>query len=582
MTFEIKIDPHNLSLSVPAESILSEALTKSDIPVSIYCHGRGLCGKCFVKIIDGPLPQPSENEARLLERKKLDLDHRLSCQYRVTGDMRIFIPDTSLFKDTPILETGPDLQIPIDPTVKKYVLQPMEGDIRSDAAFFKYISTTLSIENRNQIIRESEKVRSSFSQGHPVTAIVYEDSDLLKLESGDSNKELFGLALDIGTTTVVAKLIDLTTGRILGVESALNSQVKFGADVVSRISHAFFGKEQQKELQQAILDTLNGLILQLCQKSQINKDSVYEVVAAGNTVMNHLLLGKAIDTLAVSPFTPNFTSIPALDASSLGLDLIPKAKVYIAPNIQSFVGGDISAGLMASNFLSLDGIFLYLDLGTNGEIVLKTKEKTVTTSTAAGPAFEGMNISCGMLAFPGAISRIDNGRDLTLTTVGNKPPKGICGTGLIDMLAISLDRKDIANSGLILNPDKTIKITEGIVLTQKDIRELQLAIAAIKTGITMMLERNNLSEKDLEGIYLAGAFGNYLNVQNAIRIGLLPNIDTKKVTFLGNAAIAGARTLLLSQETKKTAEGLTQQIEFVSLAADPTFQDHFVSALEFK
>lgn len=297
--------------------------------------------------------------------------------------------------------------------------------------------------------------------------------------------------------------------------------------------------------------------------------------------MNHFLLGMPVKTLGVAPFHSVFTLLQELSSDDLGFKINPYGKAYIVPNIKSFVGGDISAGLIASDLPERKGNYLFIDLGTNGEIVLKTKEKFVATSTAAGPAFEGMNISCGMLAVKGAIHKAEFKNKLVLHTIKNKPAIGICGSGLIDLTSIFLERGMITSKGKITNKTKKIQISDLIHLSQKDVRELQLAVAAIKSGIRMILLKNELKIAQLDGLFIAGAFGNYLNVKNTIKIGLLPQIDEAKIIFIGNASLAGAKALLLSSSARKKIESLVKEIQYFSLATDPLFQEYFVGALEF-
>jgi uncharacterized 2Fe-2S/4Fe-4S cluster protein (DUF4445 family) len=259
----------------------------------------------------------------------------------------------------------------------------------------------------------------------------------------------------------------------------------------------------------------------------------------------------------------------------------PNARVYAAPNIKSFVGGDISAGLLAIDMANRKGNHLFIDLGTNGEIVLKTEKKFVATSTAAGPAFEGMNIGSGMLALPGAIFKAEKKHRLILHTIGSTKPQGICGTGLIDLVAIYLGEGRITPTGKIVDGNGKIEIASGIYLTQKDVREIQLALAAVKSGIRMICEKFRLKKEDLDNVFIAGAFGNYLNTKNAMRIGLLPRIDPQKIVFVGNSSLAGARAMLLSEPVRKGAESLLKKIQYISLATDPRFQECFIDSLNF-
>lgn len=323
------------------------------------------------------------------------------------------------------------------------------------------------------------------------------------------------------------------------------------------------------------------MIKPILERNQVSQDHIYEIVFAGNTAMNHLLLGIPADTLAVSPFHAVFHALPEFTADELDLRLNPNAKVYVVPNIKSFVGGDISAGLQATDLANRKGNHLFVDLGTNGEIVLKTENKFVATSTAAGPAFEGMNIGSGMLALPGAIYKAEKKKRLILHTIRKEKPQGICGTGLIDLIALFLNEGKIMPSGKIVGKKGTIGITEKIVISQQDIRQIQLAVAAVKTGILLICEMHKIKKEDLDKVFIAGAFGNYLNTKNAMRIGLLPKIDPEKIVYVGNSSLAGARALLLSKPARKITESLIKKVNYISLASDPLFQKYFIDSLNF-
>jgi uncharacterized 2Fe-2S/4Fe-4S cluster protein (DUF4445 family) len=323
------------------------------------------------------------------------------------------------------------------------------------------------------------------------------------------------------------------------------------------------------------------MINSIQERNQVSQDHIYEIVFAGNTAMNHLLLGIPVDTLAVSPFHAVFHRLPEFTADELGLRLNPNAKAYVVPNIKSFVGGDISAGLQATGMANRKGNHLFVDLGTNGEIVLKTEKKFVATSTAAGPAFEGMNIGSGMLALPGAIYKAEKKNRLILHTIGKEKPQGICGTGLIDLIALFLDEGKITPSGKIVGNKGPIEITEKIAISQQDVREIQLAVAAVKTGIRLICEMYRIKKEDLDEVFIAGAFGNYLNTKNAKRIGLLPDIDPEKIVYVGNSSLAGARALLLSKPARKKTESLIKKVHYISLALDPRFQKCFIDSLNF-
>jgi uncharacterized 2Fe-2S/4Fe-4S cluster protein (DUF4445 family) len=583
MKYTIKILSHDKELKAQKDDVLADKILEAGIDLSLYCNKRALCGKCFVEIVEGDLPPLDERESFLLHQRKCGKNFRLACLYKIQSDLAVQIPERSLLKETFILKSGIPTPVTLNPAVKKYYLALKKPELRSPYSLLESLESNLQYQGHFLPLNLLKELPAILEQNHfQVTAVIYDDQEIMALEPGNSLSKNSGLAIDIGTTTVVVELLDLTTGKSLAIQTAMNSQIKYGSDVVSRISAAILEPKNLESLRQSIRDTLNQMIQKLLAEAHASADHVYEAVVAGNTAMNHLFLGLPVKTLSVAPFSPVFTSLPAQSASDLGLKIHQNGKVYIVPNIKSFIGGDIAAGMIASNLDGQKGNFLFVDLGTNGEIVLKKGDEFVATSTAAGPAFEGMNLSCGMLALPGAIYKAQKKKNLAISTIDHKPALGVCGTGLIDLLAIFLKEGKISPKGTITAKSKRIPITRTLALTQKDVREMQLAIAAIKSGIKLILKEHNLKVNDLDGIFLAGAFGNYLNIQNSMKIGLLPEIDRKKVVFIGNSSLAGARAILLSQAARKKVETLVKKIRHFPLAANPLFQEYFIQALEFK
>jgi len=582
--YKIEIFSMNKTITADEGDILAEKILQAGIPLSFYCNKKGLCGKCLVEILEGKLPPLDKKEHFLITQKGLGQNHRLSCLYRIQSDLRISIPKESMIQEVLILHTGVESPIELNPAVKKFHLKlempgiglPYSFQEVLDNSFQKKLVVPLDVLKKLPDIPEQSQLG--------ITAVVYNDQEILNFEPGDTVDNNFGIAIDLGTTTVVVELINLNTGETLDIATAKNSQMTYGSDIMSRIGFAVGDPKNAEELKDSILKILNEMIGQILTRNKISRSSVYEIVIAGNTTMNHLLLGLPVKSLALSPYQSVFSSLPELSSVDLKFKINSHGKAYISPNIKSFVGGDISAGLAASNLENRKGNLLFIDLGTNGEIVLKTEEGFITTSTAAGPAFEGMNISCGMLALPGAIYRAEYKNRLVFSTIKNKPALGICGTGLIDLIAIFLDEGKITPKGQIQIRDdiQKIQIFNNISITQKDVREMQLAVAAIKCGIKMILLKRQLKFDDLDGIFIAGAFGNYLNIENSMRIGLLPQIDETKVHFIGNSSIAGAKGFLLSRPARKRIESLIKNIQFFSLATDPLFQKHFIEAIEFQ
>lgn len=581
MTHTIQISPLDKTVSASDNDLLADKIIDAGIDLSLYCSMKGLCGKCFVEIASGFLPPLEEREKFLLHQNGLKANFRLACLYRIKGDLSIKIPESSLVQETSVLRTGISTSVILNPSVKKYHLQLKRPEIASPLSSFELLQSSFQDQELKvplSLLRELPRILDQ--SGYDVTLTLFDDREILHVEPGDKTDQSFGIAVDTGTTTVVTELVNLTTGKVIDALTATNPQVKYGADVVSRIGFSLEDSDNLKKLKNSIGAALNKMTSGLLERNRVDPSSVFEIVVAGNTAMNHFLLGIPVDSLAKAPFNPVFSRLDELDAREFGFQINKNAKLYIAPNIKSFIGGDISAGLIASSLAERAGNFLFIDLGTNGEIVLKTDSRIVATSTAAGPAFEGMTISCGMLAIPGAIDSAKFTDRLEVSTIGNKPPLGVCGTGLIDLLAVFLEKGWIERSGAITKKVNKIPIVGNIHMSQKDIREIQLAAAAIKAGVKMMLREYNMDQDELNGIFIAGAFGSLLNIKNAMSIGLVPRIAEDKITFIGNSSLAGARALLLSRQAKENIKSLVERIQFVSLASDPNFQHFFIEALE--
>jgi len=582
MAYTIKILNLDKTIRAKKGDILADRILESGIDLSLYCQKKAMCGKCFVEILDGHLPSLDEPEDLMIQKKKLGRNHRLACRYEITSNLVIKIPPESILRKTLILKTGIKLPLAVDPSVKKYYVEFNKPELGHPHSLLSELKKHFRKKHLNVPLSLLRAFPGTLEKsGFKVTIVLYGENEILAVESGDTTERSFGLAVDLGTTTLVVELVDLNTGSSIDTETANNSQMKFGMDIVSRISFAYDSPDNLEKLQTAIIETLSLMIKRVLDRNHVSPDHVYNIVFAGNTAMNHMLLGVPVNTLAVSPFHAVFHRLPEIAAGELGFRINPNAKAYVVPNIKSFVGGDISAGLQATDLTNREGNHLFIDLGTNGEIVLKTEKKFVATSTAAGPAFEGMNIGPGMLALPGAIFKAEKKNRLILHTIGRIKPQGICGTGLIDLIAIYLDEGRIAPTGKINGEGGKIDITENIFISQKDVREIQLAVAAVKSGIRMICEKYRIKKEDLDKIFIAGAFGNYLNTKNAMRIGLLPGIDPRKIVYIGNSSLAGARALLLSKSIREKMGSLIKKIHYISLATDPRFQEYFIESLNF-
>jgi uncharacterized 2Fe-2S/4Fe-4S cluster protein (DUF4445 family) len=439
---------------------------------------------------------------------------------------------------------------------------------------------------------------------------VLSDHRLIDFERGDTTRQCYGVAFDIGTTTVAGTLVDLNTGEEKAVGACMNPQVRFGDDVLSRIRHASENDEGREELRDSVLSAVGQLVEELCGQAKIVRRNVYEATFAGNTTMQHLLCGLDVEPLGVVPFAPTCARGVAARASQLGLRIHPRAMAYVFPVIGGFVGGDTVAGLLATRLAGGETPSLMVDIGTNGEIVLAHDGKVWAASTAAGPAFEGARIACGMRASRGAIEKIVLDDDLRVSVIGNAPPVGLCGSALVDAVGQLLARGAISPEGRLLQNDELPdslpeairrRITPGengqgevlladgtsagggrVVLTQRDIRELQLASGAIRAGITLLLRQAGLEPADLQRVCIAGGFGSFIRRNHAQRIGLIPpGIDHTRIHYVGNVSLKGARWALLSTHARARAEQIARESTHVELSQDFDFQAEFAEAMIF-
>jgi len=574
MAFKVHIK--NLGIDLPAfhDDCLLDVLHTGGLKIRSDCNKYGVCGQCVVRILEGKTDKPDSWEQSLLARKNLNATFRLSCRIKINSDIIVEVPPDSVVTVSEILTAELERNIMPAPAVQKKFFPPDElvpGSQPLQKQLQEYFGSNLSFLN--------EVMRKVPDSTNGITAVV-RNNTVMALEKGDTASRLFGLAVDIGTTTIVLNLYNLKRGRLMETISAQNGQMRFGTDVVSRLTYAFQEKDGLERLHREIVITLNGLISAVCARAGIKGNDIYETVIAANTAMNHLFLKRPVDTLAGSPFTPHFREYPDVKAEETGLCINGRSPVVTVPNIESFVGGDITAGLIATDVLNREGTVLFIDLGTNGEIVLKKGKSLTVTSTAAGPAFEGANITHGMMAGSGAIASVQSLKPVQFETIDDEVPRGICGTGLIDLMALCLDTGIVDNQGNLQGSD-CVNLGHGITLVTKDIRQMQMALAAVKSGIKLMLAEAHLRLEDLDTVMIAGAFGNFLHTEHAQRIGLLPPVQKDRIQFVGNAALAGAGHLLISTEQRKCVKAVLEASTHYHLAGNPDFQDCFIDALSF-
>ncbi len=606
----IEFRPHDKVTRVPPGMTIFNAANWIGLPIDSTCGAKGTCGKCKVRILHGHNGATAADR-RIFTEAELADGWRLSCRSEANADVVCHVP--RLMGNPKAALMGFDRHVILNANVHKIPLvltPPSLEDQRSD---FRRIRDALepegyAVEASLNLLRQLPAVLRRH-QWH-VTAVVV-GHELVSVEGGDTSDRAFGLAFDIGTTTVVGMLIDLNSGAPVAVRSALNGQAVQGADVISRISYTMLNEDGLSELNRVILSTLNGLIAELLVEGQVAPHEVYEVVTAGNATMQHLLLGVDPEAIGLEPFIPAVEEMVQASAQEVGLDILPQAQIHCLPYLGAYVGADLVAGLLATGLAQNEGVRLLVDVGTNGEIILGSAARTVATAAPAGPAFEGAQIQDGMRASDGAIEAVTIHSDgLALQVIGDVPPVGLCGSGLLDAVAQLrltglmlpsgrfVQAEDAAN---MVAPDLAQRIItdeqgrrsfvlawpeesgsgKAIVLTQRDVRELQFAKGSIAGGIDVVMQELGVSSEHLVEIFLAGSFGSYINPQSARIIGLVPPVPVERIKAVGNAAGEGAKIALLSFRERQVARSLPQIVEYHELSGRGDFNDSFLAVLQF-
>lgn len=585
---------------------LLEFLRSNEVSMDTPCGGKGTCGKCAVKVV-GLQNAPTEREEALLGAEKIEKGYRLSCRNSITSDLDIY-PDGDIAMEASIITGGKRRNILMEPIIRKQYVELAIPVLHDQASDFERVVTVSDQQLTGVDISLLQELAGILrSSGYKVT-LVSMNEKLIAVESGDSTHKLYGTAFDIGTTTVAAYLYNLNSGECTAVSSMLNPQRKYGADVIARISHTMQSKENRMEMQSLITGCINELTRQLVKKAGITHMDIYAAVFTGNTTMLHLLLGLDAANMAVSPFIPVTTNLQYFSSNELGLAMNEHGVGVAFPGVSAYVGGDTIAAILSSGMYEEDGISLLVDIGTNGEIVLGGKEWLLACSTAAGPAFEGANIRNGVGGVTGAIDTVGSGPDFEFTTIGNASPVGICGSGIVDAVARLLDAELIDETGRFADEDEAEQLGQGyvdrlitvdgmrsfmltsesekssgtqIIITQKDIRELQNAKAAIAAGIETLIKMSGKDSDAVKKVYLAGGFGSSININSAVKIGLLPRSLENKIEAIGNASGTGAAEGLLSHNMLKLSEKLKLKVKYIELSASADFTEKYVDNMLF-
>jgi len=566
-------------------SILEAAL-KAGIPINSPCGGKGICGKCRVKI--SPLPSPSPSEVKILG-KDINEGWRLACQHYISQDSFIEIPSSSRFYEQVILKELKLKKVKLNPGVKKFKVSLPER-LEGTSSLTERLPFPFSSSNYPFLKTFAKRAEKS----KDFSIVFHADGRLSFMNS----KHFLGLALDIGTTTVVGYLVDLETAKILSVSAITNPQIIYGQDVVSRLQYALEKDKGTEILQKEIIEGVNSLIKTLLKETKAKKNDIWEVTVCGNTVMMHLFLGLKPYLLSKAPFVSLWRGALNVSPTKFGLDINKEGNVYILPVIASFVGSDTSAVIISTGIHLASGVKMAVDIGTNGEIILCKNGEITVTSTAAGPAFEGARISQGMRAEKGAIDKVKiDETGIHIGVIGNVSPKGICGTGLVDAVAELLKIGVIAHNGYLKKSDQlqnfitplvkerlknsVFYLTPEVKITQRDIRELQVAKAAIRAGMKVLLRSKGLKEEDVDELYIAGGFGSYLSKESAVKIGLIPPLEGDKIKVVGNAAGAGSYLVLINKKLREKLEKIIDRVEFLELAHRKEFQEEFAEQMLF-
>lgn len=586
--YRIEFQPTGRHTFCRKDETLLEASRKSELGLASLCGGMGTCGKCRLRVVNGAASPPTTLEQKALSPNEIKSGIRLACQACPESDLVIYVPPESV---STLLRTqleGLGVEIRPDPPVRAYRLEEyIPAGPGLSAALTEALQsnhgvacTVVDLEGLQRdnpqppleaILRQGEVIALRGSRGHP----------------------LLGLAVDLGTTKIAGYLVNLETGKTLATHGAANPQSAFGADLIARLTYGVKSSQAASELQSMAVSALNSILTDLCHEAGTTPDDILEAAVVGNTAMHHILLGLPLKQLATAPYEPALTGPKEVKARDISLSIGRGAYVYMPPVIAGFVGSDHLAVLLSTSLSHSTAPTLAIDIGTNTEVSLAANGRISTLSCASGPALEGARIKQGMKASPGAIERVRLDRErVEFQTIGDAPAIGICGSGILDAVA-ALRLQGIVDRSGRMQGGSRVRQTNGmrefvlldedmqngrpaIVLTQGDIREVQLAKAAIRTGIDALLAEHDIAAEDVDRILVAGAFGSYIDIASAIAIGMLPDLPLERYDQIGNAAGAGARMLVASFGLRGEAEALAAQITHIDMAARPDFHRSFI------
>ena len=583
-------------LALPGETLAESAL-RAGIDLITSCNGLGVCTSCKIELVDGELTPPTDNETIRLLKRNPDTNFRLACQCSPRSDVKIFIPPGSLTQGQQLQVDGhyfpTELNTLID-VIELELAPPTLHDLRGDWERLQdayYQETNKSLQANLAAIKE---IPFSMRANHWKIRLIVRNNkffdDLIAILPIDS--AYYGLAFDIGSTKIAAFLMNLQTGEMVHQAGFMNPQITLGEDIINRISHAMHTPQKATQLQTMLVDCINQFLHEIKKSLKIEPYQIVDMVVVGNTAIHHLFCGLPINSLGQAPYVPVIQQSLIIPAWQHGIQISSGAQIYLPPNIAGYVGADHTAAILATRIQDSSKTFCLIDIGTNTEISLIHQGKIHACSCASGPAFEGAHIQDGMRAAPGAIDLVNiENNQIKLSTIGQKPPSGICGSGILSVMA-EMRRNQIIDQRGVFNREHPLvdKQHKNLVLysnengnqikiTRKDVNEVQLAKGAIRTGIEILCQKAGIQTHEIQHFLIAGAFGNYLDLSSAIEIGMFPDVPIERYTQIGNAAGVGARMLLINDHQRQQAEIIRNEINYVELTAEPSFNDTYVSAL---
>jgi uncharacterized 2Fe-2S/4Fe-4S cluster protein (DUF4445 family) len=595
-TVHVKFDPVGKYVECLFSSTILQCARKAGIELISVCGGKGSCGHCLVRIIDGSVSPLDQEERKLIAPEMVDKGYRLACRAQLQGDCRIYIPQQSLSSLQRIQVEGEEIPVKLEPVIKTCTVHMSFPSLDDTLADFERVRMALEkqckISGASADITILRQLPSTLRKNNWTVDTILRNNEVIGLLPVSSKP--LGLAVDIGTTKIAFYLVDFVTGKTLNAEGIANPQAEFGSDIVSRMAAAVHSASDQVKIQELVVNALNTAASRICSDVQMETTQIVDAVVVGNTAMHHLFLRLSVTQLSLAPYVPAVTSAMDIKACELGLKFASGSYVHLLPNIAGYVGADHVAMLLSTGIYSNDGVILAIDIGTNTEICLANNHILTSVSCASGPAFEGAHIKHGMMVARGAIEHLQIvGNRVEYETVGDSAPVGICGSGIVDILAQLFLAGIIDASGRMLE-HPLVKNTKGnrefiinvgsneypdITFTQKDVREVQLAKGAIRTGIQVLLEENRLLESDINEIIIAGAFGTYIDITSAVTIGMLPDLPLERYRQVGNAAGIGAKMALLSRSKRDEARIIANNVRYVELASFHGFKDIFAKAV---